>query len=393
MIANLQNEIQNLKNNQCIFGKIDLETENLLLRAEVKRHKMFIQQVTRLACSTVPKYQFSPQERIKLANNGIESAIGQLLGMCYTSIVDRNWTQPFRFDPKIEKLAGVTIICRYQLLPLGSTPKTAARINIRQDVHNMPLESMGLLKAVALGKDLKKEREIGELYEDVKDPDANTLVELRELDFDFDGLSIQKNYIPAETENVKVEEDQETLIGPLKVFCSTRRKTDAHNKEHRTIECITLRAEAEKSVNAFGFPTLDESLHLIESNKNKAHDDNGETVSRNDETIELRRKAKATLVVRTRAPKLAPQENAEKIERFKDPLLEGFIIRQQDNGRGLTITTCSSEPVYESNSKKIPPLNDLGEISEDELPSVVRVELAMSRFKLEKLLQWQPDTN
>lgn len=44
-IAELQSEIQNLKHAQCSNGSIDLKTENLLLRAEVKRHKTFLNHI------------------------------------------------------------------------------------------------------------------------------------------------------------------------------------------------------------------------------------------------------------------------------------------------------------------------------------------------------------
>jgi len=381
-IANLENEIQSLKNSECSFGKIDLETENLLLQAEVKRHKLFIDHVRSIACGAVPKYDYSRQERIRLANNGIESAIGQLLGMCYTSVVDSNWTPPIRFDPNVKQLEDVTVICRHQMLPIGCTAETAARINIRQDFYNVPMKAGELLTAVALGLDLKKEREIGELYEDVKDPDTNTLVELKELDFDFGEMSIGARTPSGLNLNNGSASTDEKLVAPLKVFCSTRRKIDPKKKNLRTAECITLRAQVEKMVNCYGFPSLQESLKVMDKGNN-ADSCSYENKYRSEKTP-------AKLIVRTRAPQLAPYQQSSNIERFEDPLLEGFIIREQEDGKGLTITVMSSEPIYESCTRKLPSFKDsLVGYTEEELPNVVRIELAMSKWKMEKMQEWE----
>mmetsp|Transcript_16019 Transcript_16019/g.18110 ORF Transcript_16019/g.18110 Transcript_16019/m.18110 type:complete len:526 (+) Transcript_16019:294-1871(+) len=132
-IAHLQNQIQALKRCRSSFGHIDLETENKLLRAEVKRHRAFVNQISTIRTS-LPKY--TREEKLRLARTGIDSAAGQGLGLAYSSVISNSWTRisiPVPEDLSHILNPDTRIEISYQYLPHGSTRQNAKRVNVRTD--------------------------------------------------------------------------------------------------------------------------------------------------------------------------------------------------------------------------------------------------------------------
>mmetsp|Transcript_11168 Transcript_11168/g.14552 ORF Transcript_11168/g.14552 Transcript_11168/m.14552 type:complete len:455 (+) Transcript_11168:86-1450(+) len=134
IIAELQNEIQTLKRSRETLGHSSLENENKLLRAEVKRHKVFIDELS-VCLNKHPS--FTLEEKIRLASTGVDSAIGQMMGLAANSILD-NWeTKLVQFPADIPN-HGSTAELKYQYLPYGASRNEAKRVNFRLDLHNVP---------------------------------------------------------------------------------------------------------------------------------------------------------------------------------------------------------------------------------------------------------------
>mmetsp|Transcript_31656 Transcript_31656/g.39012 ORF Transcript_31656/g.39012 Transcript_31656/m.39012 type:complete len:416 (+) Transcript_31656:238-1485(+) len=147
-IAHLQNQIQALKRCRSSFGHIDLSTENRLLRAEVKRHRCFIDQISQIRTS-LPKY--TREEKLRLAKTGVDSAVGQGLGLAYSSMLSSAWKRVSIPVPK--SLLSVIdseekIHIRYQYLPHGASRKEAKRVNVRVDVFNVDLSPDSLIDTI-----------------------------------------------------------------------------------------------------------------------------------------------------------------------------------------------------------------------------------------------------
>mmetsp|Transcript_9293 Transcript_9293/g.20232 ORF Transcript_9293/g.20232 Transcript_9293/m.20232 type:complete len:391 (-) Transcript_9293:43-1215(-) len=137
-IADLQTEIQALR----AGGAIDIAKENQLLRAEIKRHKRFIQQFVHVA-QTMTQNQPPPiEESYREISQNTGSGIAQVVGLAYASTVDPSW----KFSQLLTGANNATVY--YQLLPHGATYNTATRINIRIDFGEFPAPApiVGLLQ-------------------------------------------------------------------------------------------------------------------------------------------------------------------------------------------------------------------------------------------------------
>jgi len=121
-IAHLQTQVQMLRE----AGSVDLKLENELLVAEINKHQGFVQQLVK-ATHAIPSC--TDEERYRYIRSGIDSAIGQILGLCFTSQMDPNWktASMMAFSTKVQM--------KYQMLPLGTASwKDVRRANIRVDL-------------------------------------------------------------------------------------------------------------------------------------------------------------------------------------------------------------------------------------------------------------------
>ena len=71
----------------------------------------------------------------------VESGIGQMVGLSYSSLVDPTWVegQPITMVLDENRSVQCQVRVRYQCLPLGSNPSNALRINRRFDFIGFPV--------------------------------------------------------------------------------------------------------------------------------------------------------------------------------------------------------------------------------------------------------------
>lgn len=81
------------------------------------------------------------EENTRLMKQGIESGIGQIIGLCYSSIFDDTWKEGMSFNLVLSDQKGLSteVKVKYQFLPLGSGTADAKRMNIRFDLLSVPL--------------------------------------------------------------------------------------------------------------------------------------------------------------------------------------------------------------------------------------------------------------
>lgn len=129
-IAELQAEVQVLRGE----NSVDLEMENQLLRAEVRQHKVFVRHFMD-ASARLP--DTSHEEQYRVLNGGLESAVGQVVGLAVTSAADSSWkvAQDFSVGD------GMVVSTVYQYLPLGASRKDAKRVNVRMEMRGIPIEA------------------------------------------------------------------------------------------------------------------------------------------------------------------------------------------------------------------------------------------------------------
>jgi len=120
-IAVLQTEVQTLRD----AGRINLTKENDLLRTEIRKHKAFIMNIVS-ATTSVP--DSTDEETYRTVKRGSDSAIGQVVGLTYTSVADPSW-----ISGELE-ITGESFPLRLQMLPLGCNRMNMKRINIRLDM-------------------------------------------------------------------------------------------------------------------------------------------------------------------------------------------------------------------------------------------------------------------
>eukprot|EP00515_Schizochytrium_aggregatum_P008644 CAMPEP_0202072190 /NCGR_PEP_ID=MMETSP0964-20121228/2278_1 /ASSEMBLY_ACC=CAM_ASM_000500 /TAXON_ID=4773 /ORGANISM="Schizochytrium aggregatum, Strain ATCC28209" /LENGTH=523 /DNA_ID=CAMNT_0048639211 /DNA_START=125 /DNA_END=1696 /DNA_ORIENTATION=+ len=122
-IAQLQTEVQAFRDH----GAVDLARENSLLRSEIRLHKRFIMTI---ANATRMLVDIPDEERFRVLLSGLNSAVGQCVGLCYTSSADESWTVAKPFYVEGQGYAYV----RIQVLPLGCADHEMKRINMRLDM-------------------------------------------------------------------------------------------------------------------------------------------------------------------------------------------------------------------------------------------------------------------
>ena len=128
-IADLQTEVQSLRD----AGAIDLAKENELLRTEISLHKQFILNIVS-ATRSVPST--TEEERFRVVKQGADSAVGQVIGLAFTSAADPSWlssTLGVRRGPG-PQAPRAQLPLKMQLLPLGSDLSSFKRANIRVDL-------------------------------------------------------------------------------------------------------------------------------------------------------------------------------------------------------------------------------------------------------------------
>lgn len=129
-IADLQFQVNSLR----MTGTIDLRKENELLRAEIRKHKVYISNV-------IDAVQKEPQvkleERARLLKRVVDGAICQCIGMAHTSI---NWREMYslRLDD------GMEVRFLFETLPKDVPLAEAKRITLRCEAYAIPAEPQGL---------------------------------------------------------------------------------------------------------------------------------------------------------------------------------------------------------------------------------------------------------
>jgi len=190
-IAGLQNEIQTLKSRKFDHGRSDLKIENTLLRTEVKRYKAFVNHVNNMM-NNFPEHNFSDQEKAELVRDGLESCVGQALGMCYLSASDKGWDF-VEYYPQHEVLKGVRIVCYWQLLPLGCEPEETTRINIRTDVFGVSSDLGDLLSETLLSHKAFFEHTYEETCKRMGGKVKKKRLDMNSLTLDFNSLKLNED--------------------------------------------------------------------------------------------------------------------------------------------------------------------------------------------------------
>jgi hypothetical protein len=126
-IADLQTEVQSLRD----AGAINLAKENELLRTEISLHKQFILNIVSAARS-VPST--TEEERFRVVKQGADSAVGQVIGLAFTSSADPSWLSSTLGVERGPGQARAQLPIKMQLLPLGSDLSSFKRANIRVDL-------------------------------------------------------------------------------------------------------------------------------------------------------------------------------------------------------------------------------------------------------------------
>jgi len=394
-IAELQSEIQNLKHAQCSNGSIDLKTENLLLRAEVKRHKTFLNHI-KFLMDDVP--EFTTEERLQLANHGIESAIGQVLGMCHTSVVDKSWKElSYDFALEVPNTQKIKVVLRYQFLPLGSTPENALRVNVRQDISAIPIDIDFLKQHMTLRRE-KMEQEFAYAFAELSFSPVD--FEIQEIDMAMSKMSVkedQQDYNQVRLgRNAVLSEGLKKSLTPLQVFRYTEK---FRNGNEKPIEYYIMKGYSDKMVKSFGFPPIESDAESSSSSDTPAAEE------------------KAYIVVHTIAPtKLHPLINrkTDEFERkffilliscfkpiagYDDPYLDGWVLRPTPDGKGTQFTGAASYPLDCGENRRLPMLvrnklrkiRDLRAIEEysktrNRMPAAVRMETKLMQLTLGKLM-------
>ena len=80
-------------------------------------------------------------ENLRVMHCTSESTIAQMIGLSYSSMVDPTWHRGRDYSIILDEQGSVTcnVVFRYQCLPLGTTPSTAVKVNVRFDVCNFPV--------------------------------------------------------------------------------------------------------------------------------------------------------------------------------------------------------------------------------------------------------------
>jgi len=349
-IATLQHQIQTLKHTKYGMGPIDLKTENLILRAEVKRHKTFIHHINSMM-NNFPKYEFTSSEKSELLKDGTESMIGQVLGMCYTSVADSHWNTS-TYYPVTKHFEGSKIVCRWQWLPHGSKPSDATRLNLRHDLYNLPKHTATVLREFALEntdyfeehfqmtcEQLSKLEEANSDHQDLKDLAIN----FNALSFDdvsIGDAKIGSNKEPSESDSANPRDSN--MLRVLQI--TEKGESRASGKD---LDYILLHAKSEESVNRAGFPAFGAVDAGCENRKcvTGCIKEHGE--------LDCSDKIPVTVYVNAMAPaKLGnsfcqAKAGSERVD-GDDPLFSGVVIRETEQNE-IIWTGVSSFPIVGDN--------------------------------------------
>mmetsp|Transcript_19610 Transcript_19610/g.25421 ORF Transcript_19610/g.25421 Transcript_19610/m.25421 type:complete len:494 (-) Transcript_19610:194-1675(-) len=242
-IGDLQNEIQALKHSKVDVGRIDLKTENMLLRAEVKRHKTFVHHIHAMM-HNFPKYKFTKEEKTELLRDGVESITGQVLGMCYTSIADKSWNY-VEYFPTVKHLKGTKVVCRWQYLPFGSSKETATRLNLRTDTYNMPEKTAKVLK-----RTLPSPKSFHQNYLEV----CKSMGNVQSVDsLDLKEVAMHEN----DSHSGELSSDTDLTVLQIAENSSSETLSDSSSVSSASMkmqEYILLHSETVKDVDPSGFP-------------------------------------------------------------------------------------------------------------------------------------------
>lgn len=138
-IALLQNEVQSLRSGH----GASLVKENALLKAEIKRHKVFMQRMVR----AVQEHDSKKDESfLRIYYSSLRSTISRTLGLLHTSSQDPSWRRQEIPEMDLGDLGPSHIDSIYiQTLPLG-VPKDRVMIaNVRVDCCRIPMAASQLL--------------------------------------------------------------------------------------------------------------------------------------------------------------------------------------------------------------------------------------------------------
>ncbi|GBG33301.1 Hypothetical Protein FCC1311_095252 [Hondaea fermentalgiana] len=144
-IAQLQMEVSTLRHDNCI----DIDKENQLLRAEIRKHRAFIEEIVNVVDGTPGMVL---EERVRMLKTGIESSMGQVIGLMHTSTSWRS-LEPLLLD------GGIRMQLSYEVLPHNAPSHKVKRLNIRAEIHNIDVAPEYLAdEAWKLVGDLEKMR-------------------------------------------------------------------------------------------------------------------------------------------------------------------------------------------------------------------------------------------
>mmetsp|Transcript_403 Transcript_403/g.937 ORF Transcript_403/g.937 Transcript_403/m.937 type:complete len:676 (-) Transcript_403:122-2149(-) len=171
-IEELQTEVDLLRH--AGGAAVDLRLENELLRLEVKRHRVFVENVVRAGMQNRPA-EVSTEEAYRVLRGGVDATAGMMHGLLYTSASDPSWkeAQPIGLPN------GKHLRLRYQYLPVGSTPETARRLNLRIDAPPMDAPLRFVYEAIKhpyVNKDHMNHARFG-VIEDILPQDVAALAE------------------------------------------------------------------------------------------------------------------------------------------------------------------------------------------------------------------------
>mmetsp|Transcript_12515 Transcript_12515/g.14215 ORF Transcript_12515/g.14215 Transcript_12515/m.14215 type:complete len:367 (-) Transcript_12515:412-1512(-) len=332
--------MQVLKHSSIEFRNFDLKNQNLFLRAEVKRHKGFIHYLSSMM-HNFPESEFSRKEQVELANNRIRSGFGKVLGMCYNSVINKSIWKVLEYKPKFKRLSNIRIVVRYQYLPEGSTPETATRLNVREDIYNIPKASSVLLQPIFLGDD----SDISKAYFNLINHGSNSVKSsststIERVDFSFgDG-----DVMPSLDEKATISSSNSTIddIPNTKLLRIRETRSDFEETiSSQPGDCITLEAHSFKNVESYGFPDIDQALNFVEPQENHTN------------------VTKALVAVHTQVPpelrgQMLKHRTLEGCRISEESFFNGVICKDSDNRKTSTWTMITSQPIIKDRPWWVP---------------------------------------
>ena len=133
-IAQLEYEAQALRGQ----GYVNISLENELLKKEIKRHRGYIERFADIAKEAME--ETAEEEKKRLMTSSVDSAVGQIMGLAYSSIHDGSWRKPGASEICLSEESGVSVPVqtRYQILPTGASFQEADRLCLRFDIGPLP---------------------------------------------------------------------------------------------------------------------------------------------------------------------------------------------------------------------------------------------------------------